>query len=57
MLFLVFKKNKQKEWGERLKRLEDEISKIIIQGKEEVGRSQTSLEEPKMIEVINLFFN
>ena len=42
------KKNKQKEWGERLKRLEDEISKIIIEGKEE---------EPKMIEVIHLFFN
>jgi hypothetical protein len=47
------KKNKQKEWGERLNRLEDEISKIIKEGKEEMA----SLEAPKMIEVINLFFN
>jgi hypothetical protein len=47
------KKNKQKEWGERLNRLEDEISKIIKEGKEEM----VSLEAPKMIDVINLFFN
>jgi hypothetical protein len=44
------KKNKKKEWEEMLKRLEDEISKII---KEEMA----SKEAPKMIEVINLFFN
>jgi hypothetical protein len=42
------KKSKQKELEERLKRLEDEISKIIKEGKEEA---------PKMIEVINLFLN
>ena len=48
------KKNKQKEWGERLKRLEDEISKIIKEGKEEVWQSSPTT---KMIEVINLFFN
>ena len=48
------KKNKQKEWGERLNRLEDEISKIIKEGKEEVGQSAPTA---KMIEFINLFFN
>lgn len=42
------KEKKKKEWDERLRRLEDEISKTI----KEEGK-----EELKMIEVINLFFN